>query len=640
MRFPTTLKKDFTVVDGKILWTFNKIDLLWYTKTVGNESQLEYEIVLKSKPSTNKVTLEVDTTNVDWHYQPALNTLGLVGQRGITAVTETTATDKDGNIVSYRPPEVVGSYALYKTNRKTVYNNHADADKYKIGKVAHFYRPFLKDALGNTSWANMTLNAGLLTIECDQTFLNAATYPVVIDPTFGYTSAGTSTDYNWKADVAVGSTATSPSDASSGTSWTIKSYCAMKDSGTGNMKGVIYLVASPYGLVTNGVGGESDQITTTAGWKTSTYSTAPTVANSTSYHVWSVYGNFSGGTDVLSYYDSVSGTGTGSYQNGIGYASPNSVANNFNNLSNANVSTYASYSAGSNTYECSATDGFKHGETLAPQRNLYVACTDGLKGAEAHGFTWPKSASDGMTLAEVIGTVFNSSPVLTDGFKIGDSPATNVNIIVIATDGVTLADARSAQLVTTITLTDGITGADVASIEVTTAGVYNLLATDGLVGADSTSAQLTISITNTDGVKLSELLAAVRNAQVLATDGVKLSDTPNIYNTLTLTLTDGAKIAETLAVFATINKTLTDGVTVSDAPSTILYTSPAITDGVKMSDLITTLIAYTIAVGDGIKVSDTAEYSYIIPRILSIVSKLATLLKITNDVTTEDKLGY
>ena len=77
---------------------------------------------------------------------------------------------------------VVGSYAVYhETNR----NNN-----YKTGKVFHIYRPQVKDSKGNTIWGELSIVGNVLSVTVDQTWLDKANYPVVIDPTIGYTSIG------------------------------------------------------------------------------------------------------------------------------------------------------------------------------------------------------------------------------------------------------------------------------------------------------------------------------------------------------------------------------------------------------------------------------------------------------------------
>ena len=84
-----------------------------------------------------------------------------------------------------RPENVIDSYAVYWKKK----NN-----KYKTGKFCHIYRPKLIDARGVEVWCNQEIDAQAktLTIDLDQDWLKKAAYPVILDPTFGYTTQGSS----------------------------------------------------------------------------------------------------------------------------------------------------------------------------------------------------------------------------------------------------------------------------------------------------------------------------------------------------------------------------------------------------------------------------------------------------------------
>ena len=73
-----------------------------------------------------------------------------------------------------RPEEIVGSYAVFHNRRK----------------VAHIYRPWVKDDKGDTAYCDMRISGNKLFVELDQRWLNRAKYPIVIDPTIGYTDIG------------------------------------------------------------------------------------------------------------------------------------------------------------------------------------------------------------------------------------------------------------------------------------------------------------------------------------------------------------------------------------------------------------------------------------------------------------------
>jgi hypothetical protein len=132
---------------------------------------LEIELLLKEKPDTNKFEFTLQTKGLDFFYQPELT------QKEI---------DEGGS----RPDDVAGSYAVYHKTKGGM--NRADGMEYKAGKAFHIYRPFAYDANGDGIYAdlNVDVEAGILTVTVDQKFLDNAVYPVVVDPTFGYTTNG------------------------------------------------------------------------------------------------------------------------------------------------------------------------------------------------------------------------------------------------------------------------------------------------------------------------------------------------------------------------------------------------------------------------------------------------------------------
>ena len=131
---------------------------------------LELEIVLNEKPDTNVFDFTIDgAENLDFFYQPVLT------QEEITEGAS-------------RPDNVIGSYAVY---HKTKANHRVGSTNYATGKAYHIYRPRAIDANGVEVWAELLYENGILSITVPQKFLNDAVYPVIVDPTFGFTSIGT-----------------------------------------------------------------------------------------------------------------------------------------------------------------------------------------------------------------------------------------------------------------------------------------------------------------------------------------------------------------------------------------------------------------------------------------------------------------
>lgn len=125
----------------------------------------EFEVHLKEKPDTNVFKFSIRTKGLKFYYQPEL--------------TEEEIKNGDN-----RPESVVGSYAVYHESKRD--NN------YQTGKVAHIYRPKIIDANGDWCWGVLSINEEQeeLLITVPQEFLDTKQYPIIVDPTFGYNTAG------------------------------------------------------------------------------------------------------------------------------------------------------------------------------------------------------------------------------------------------------------------------------------------------------------------------------------------------------------------------------------------------------------------------------------------------------------------
>lgn len=137
------------------------------------------DINLSSKPASNVFTYTFENwQDKDFFYQPALN----------VEMASSTCTETDcGNV--HRPENVVGSYAVYSK----VHKDHISGQtNYQTGKLFHIYRPLVSDANGSTTWATLNIVDGVMTVTVPWEFLDNGVYPVLVDPTFGYTTAGAS----------------------------------------------------------------------------------------------------------------------------------------------------------------------------------------------------------------------------------------------------------------------------------------------------------------------------------------------------------------------------------------------------------------------------------------------------------------
>lgn len=200
-----------TVGNGQIKAVKAKTECHFYKRTIndGKIEAYEFEVILKEKPQSNKVLFSIQTKALRFLYQPPLTEIWEVGKRGAAEITDTEVKDADGRIICHCPENVVGSYAVYHDSKSGDYSLRGGKN-YRAGKAFHIYRPKIIDADGVEVWGtlNIDIEAGLLTIEVPQEFLDNAAYPVIVDPTFGNTSVGSSEDVWTAAGIIVGTKAT------------------------------------------------------------------------------------------------------------------------------------------------------------------------------------------------------------------------------------------------------------------------------------------------------------------------------------------------------------------------------------------------------------------------------------------------
>ena len=234
-----------------------------------DEGGIEYEIVINGSLTSNVISIPIKTKNLVWYYQPPLDQELNISNYDFVNATHAI---KNGRAVFYRPENVVGSYAFYHAYKR---NN-----EYKTGKAFHLYRPLAIDAKGNKAWCNLTVSSKEITITIPKSFIESAAYPIIIDPTFGYTTAGASTGGPLPADIALGTVFTSPSDTDMiGQSISIYGYADPAD----NVKACIWL-NSTGSLITDGV---TEAVTAPElwNWFTLNFPSSPSISSNTEYIV-------------------------------------------------------------------------------------------------------------------------------------------------------------------------------------------------------------------------------------------------------------------------------------------------------------------------------------------------------------------
>ncbi len=241
---------------------------------VAEDGGLEIEVVLKEKPISNVIEFSIETKGLDFFYQPEL-----------------TQEEKDNG--AERPENVVGSYAVYYKDTPT---NYVGGKEYKTGKMCHIFRPEVVDAKGSEVWGelNVDIENSLLTVTIDKEWLEKAVYPVVVDPTFGYTTVGAAGSVGLLQYSRCGFVAGKYSLAETGTPSTITIR-----TGTVSAGSVISLIGAIYDTDKTNKNNDTDDLTGLSGaaaWRELTI-TSPSQLSTGDYYL-AVMGKETTGTEV------------------------------------------------------------------------------------------------------------------------------------------------------------------------------------------------------------------------------------------------------------------------------------------------------------------------------------------------------
>lgn len=185
----------------------NQIDSKQTVVMEPTEDGFNIDIRLAALPDSNVFTYQLTGwEDLDFFYQPPLNEE--VQPKGdICTATECT---HDGVLTASRAENIVGSYAVYSKH-----TNHLFGEtNYETGKLGHIYRPLISDSNGQTTWGTLNYDNGLLSVTVPQEFLDSAVYPVLVDPTFGYSTVGATGAFD-QSDLCVGFTSPETGNISS-----------------------------------------------------------------------------------------------------------------------------------------------------------------------------------------------------------------------------------------------------------------------------------------------------------------------------------------------------------------------------------------------------------------------------------------
>jgi len=173
---PLVLEKDKTLSfeENKIKFDVGDITYQFYdAPTSSEEGGYEFELILEKKPSTSTFYSTIESQGLEFYKQLPLT------QEEIDEGTQ-------------RPENVINSYAVYYSGNSGDYSKLGGYN-FRAGKAFHIYRIKAIDSDGMEMWCDQDITGNQHKIVCDWNWLdNVAKYPVRVDPTFGYTTAGAS----------------------------------------------------------------------------------------------------------------------------------------------------------------------------------------------------------------------------------------------------------------------------------------------------------------------------------------------------------------------------------------------------------------------------------------------------------------
>jgi hypothetical protein len=138
---------------------------------LADAATVEVELILLRKPETNVFTFDLQGDDaLRFQHQPELRQ------------------DEIGRGCR-RPEHIINSFAVYHSRLRDHWRGYGN---FATGKLWHIHRAKAIDADRRERWCAMRHAPGALQVIAPPDFIREASYPLLIDPTFGYTSVGAS----------------------------------------------------------------------------------------------------------------------------------------------------------------------------------------------------------------------------------------------------------------------------------------------------------------------------------------------------------------------------------------------------------------------------------------------------------------
>ena len=152
------------------------------------QSRLHFEVGWAARPASNiyEFRLGGDYADFDFGYQTPFVHPAKFERDGRTWLRAT-----DGDFEVERPIEIDGSYAVYHRRKRDYAKGGTN---YRTGKALHILRPVAVDSSvpSRMAWVDLHIEGDRYVATVPGAFLDTATYPVRINDTMGYWSAGAS----------------------------------------------------------------------------------------------------------------------------------------------------------------------------------------------------------------------------------------------------------------------------------------------------------------------------------------------------------------------------------------------------------------------------------------------------------------
>lgn len=446
MPFKGEVEFEFEAETNKLKWkgkwkgvTESEVEIEMEPLNQSEEGAFELWIRLLDN-KTNTFSFPISDSGLEFYYQPPLNEEVNCSVDGCVDCNQTHCWDENNTITTHRPIDVIGSYAVYHSTKAW--------NQYKAGKLFHIYRPEVCDFKNNCIWAELNISDSTLTVKINQTWLNSANYPVIIDPGFGYDSAGGSNTET--EDVIVGSNFTISED---GTAHNMTVYISWNSVTPANFKTAIYK-DSDSSLVEN-----TTEISYPVDWRTFDFVTEPSLTSGTSYVLVAWSGSNPMGMSAIAYdtngYTDRGHTDSQTYGDWVDPASfthNNNIYSIYCNYTIAGDTTSPTYTNfGDNSSSPSTGDEVKHYVKWSDETGLSGWIFGWNDSGSWSNTTWNSTFDNGW--ANLTKSITASSGIVGYRYYANDT-SNNWNLTTIGSYSITAANNYLENISETITMTD------------------------------------------------------------------------------------------------------------------------------------------------------------------------------------------